>query len=272
MKNIFVLFFLMSYSISFSQEYFMHDYRMIPEDEIDNYIENEKHFWSKVAQNLVKEGKITGWAMLKREGGSSKEPNFYIYVGIGKRNNLKYEHTSTFLDGAEKLLKSIDKDSAVLVRRSLNIDSHSVYSVILERTNFELNPNSTYNYLKINYCKVNGNIAEFSSMQKNIWGDFIKKSMIEGNGSQTLWSTAKKISPKGNGYNWNFITIDGYLNYQDLLVPNWKDSTKFPEAGIDKINSMMLGGGFYKQVVWKILMSINSRGEFKVHSSTNPQK
>ena len=105
-----------------------------------------------------------------------------------------------------------------------------------------------------------------------IMSDFIKKSMIEGNGSQTLWSTAKKISPKGNGYNWNFITIDGYLNYQDLLVPNWKDSTKFPEAGIDKINSMMLGGGFYKQVVWKILMSINSRGEFKVHSSTNPQK
>jgi hypothetical protein len=265
MKKIFITFFFLNYLISFSQEYFMHDYRMIPDDQIDNYIENEKHFWSKVAQNLVKESKITGWAMFKREGGSSNEPNFYIYVGIGKKYNLKYEHTPTFLDGAEKVLKAIDKDVAVFVRRSLNIDSHSIYRVILERTNIEFKPNSIYNYLKINYCKVKGNIAEFSSMQKNIWGDFIKKYINEENGSQTLWSTAKTISPNGNGYNWNFMAIEGYLNYQDLLVPNWKDSSKFPKAGLEKINSMMLGESFYKEVVYKKLMSINSEGEFKVH-------
>ena len=53
--------------------------------------------------------------------------------------------------------------------------------------------------------------------------------MDNGNGSQSLWATARKVSPNGNGYNWNYMTIDGYLNYEDLLEPKWKASTKFPK-------------------------------------------
>ena len=80
---------LMCISVSFSQEYYMHDYRMIPDNQIQNHIDNEKHFWSKVAQTLIKEGKLTGWAMLQRQGGSSNEPNFYFYIGIGDKSNLE---------------------------------------------------------------------------------------------------------------------------------------------------------------------------------------
>jgi hypothetical protein len=72
------------------------------------------------------------------------------------------------------------------------------------------------------------------------------------------------VSPNGNGYNWNYITIDAYENYNDLLSPEWSSNTKFP-SDLSKINSMMKGGSFYKQVVWKILMSIDSEGNFKEH-------
>ena len=60
------------------------------------------------------------------------------------------------------------------------------------------------------------------------------------------------------------MNIDGYMNYQNLLVPNCKGSTKFPKAGLDKIKCMMLGESFLKEVLWKILIPINSEGEFKV--------
>ena len=53
--------------------------------------------------------------------------------------------------------------------------------------------------------------------------------------------------------------------YDDLLSPEWSSNTKFP-SDLSKINSMMKGGSFYKQVVWKILMSVYSKGEFKVHN------
>ena len=89
MKTFITTLLLMCISVSFSQEYYMHDYRMIPNNQIQNHIDNEKHFWSKVAQTLIKEGKLTGWAMLQRQGGSSNEPNFYFYIGIGDKSNLE---------------------------------------------------------------------------------------------------------------------------------------------------------------------------------------
>ena len=45
------------------------------------------------------------------------------------------------------------------------------------------------------------------------------------------------------------MNINGYLNYQDLLVPNCKGSTKFPKAGLDKIKFMMLVESFFKEVL-----------------------
>ena len=254
----------MCFLFSFSQEYYMHDYRMIPDDQIQNHIENEKHFWSKVAQTLIKEGKLIGWAMLQRQNGSSNEPNFYFYIGVGEKSNLK-NLAATFNYGAEKVYQAMGKDAAALVKRSINIDSHSVYNVILQNTNSARKKNSDgYNYLKINYSNVIGDLTKFDDLQKNVWGNFISKEMDKNNGSQVFWSTARKVTPNGNGYNWNYVTIDIYESYYDLLSPEWNSSTKFP-ADLSKINSMMQGEAFYKQLVWKIVMSVDSEGNFKEH-------
>ena len=264
MKTFITTLLLMCISVSFSQEYYMHDYRMIPDNQIQNHIDNEKHFWSKVAQTLIKEGKLTGWAMLQRQGGSSNEPNFYFYIGIGDKSNLK-NLGATFNYGAEKIYSSMGKDAAALVKRSIDINPHSFYNVILQSTNREAKKNSNgYNFLKINYSNVIGDVAEFDNLQKNVWGNFVSKEMNKNNGSQVLWTTARKVSPNGNGYNWNYITIDGYESYDDLLSPEWNSNTKFP-ADLSKINSMMQGENFYKQVVWKILMSVDNEGNFKEH-------
>ena len=149
------------------------------------------------------------------------------------------------------------KDAAALVKRSIDIDPHSVYNVILQRTNSAVKKNSNgYNYLKINYSNVEGDLTKFDNLQKSVWGNFISKEMNKNNGSQVLWTTGRKVSPNGNGYNWNYITIDAYEKYNDLLSPEWSSNTKFP-SDLSKINSMMKGGSFYKQVVWKILMSLS---------------
>ena len=80
-----------------------------------------------------------------------------------------------------------------------------------------------------------------------------------------MWTTARKVSPNGNVYNCNYMTIDGYESYSDLLAPSWNPKTKFPD-GLDKINSMMEGNTFWKQVTWRVLMSVDSEGNFKVHN------
>ena len=134
---------------------------------------------------------------------------------------------ATFNYGAEKIYGSMGKDAAALVKRSIDINPHSFYNVILQSTNREAKKNSNgYNFLKINYSNVMGDVAEFDNLQKNVWGNFVSKEMNKNNGSQVLWTTARKVSPNGNGYNWNYsLLIDSnrFLNnfFNKLIVICW---------------------------------------------------
>ena len=60
------------------------------------------------------------------------------------------------------------------------------------------------------------------------------------------------------------MTIDGYLSSSDLIAHSWNPNTKFSK-GLDEINTMMEGGTFYKQVISKILMSVDNDGNFHIH-------
>ena len=86
--------------------------------------------------------------------------------------------------------------------------------------------------------------------------------MAKNETTQKLWSASNVVSPRGSGYNWNYLTIDTYMTYGDALDGGWKSSPKIPN--LSEINSLM-GGQFYKQVMWKVVMSVNSEGEFKKH-------
>ncbi len=264
MKKLITTVFILFISFSYSQDYFYHDYRVIPQSDLQHHITIEKNFWSKVAQLLIKEGKLNGWAMLQREGGSSNEPNIYFYIGIGDKKNLD-NLMDNYADAQSRVLQQMGPDTSELAKIAITVEPTSVFNATMQRTNSTIAKNSSkFNYVKINYAKVKGEVNQFSSMQKSIWGNFIKKEMDKGNGSQVMWTTARKVSPNGNGYNWNYMTIDGYLSSSDLIAPSWNPNTKFPK-GLDEINSMMEGGTFYKQVVWKILMSVDNEGNLHIH-------
>ena len=53
-KRVTTLFFILLSSIAFSQSYYMYDFRSVPDEELSTMIENEEHFWSKVAQDQIK--------------------------------------------------------------------------------------------------------------------------------------------------------------------------------------------------------------------------
>ena len=124
MKKLFTFLTLLCVSISFSQGYYIQGYRMIPQDEIQTHIENEKYFHSKVAQSMIKDGKTTGWAMLQRQGGYSNEPNIMFYVGIGDKSNLE-NINAAYNSAYNKVMGSMEEGIATFVKRGINIDAVS---------------------------------------------------------------------------------------------------------------------------------------------------
>ena len=62
--------------------------------------------------------------------------------------------------------------------------------------------------------------------------------------TQKLCSASTLVSPNGNGYDWNYLTIDIYMTYGNVLDRGWTKTPSIPN--LSEINSLM-GGQFYKQ-------------------------
>ena len=152
--------------------------------------------------------KLNGCAVLQRQGGSSNEPNIYFYIGIGDKKNLN-NLMDNYTVALSRVLEDMGQNASELARIAIKVKPTNVFNATMQRTNSTVvKNNSKFNYVKINYAKVNRNVNQFSNMQKSIWGNFIKKEMDKGYGSQVIWITARKVSRDENGYNWNCITID----------------------------------------------------------------
>jgi hypothetical protein len=70
------------------------------------------------------------------------------------------------------------------------------------------------------------------------------------------------VSPVGTGYDWNYVSADGYTNYEDVLDGGWSATPAYPD--LTEIGKL-IGGSFYKSVTWKVLMSVNNKGEYTKH-------
>ncbi|WP_242121714.1 hypothetical protein, partial [Aestuariivivens sediminicola] len=76
---------------------------------------------------------------------------------------------------------------------------------------------------------------------------------------QVFWYTASVLNPRGYGYNWNCYTVDAYKNMSDIY-DSWNTDIDFPEEGWKKTSDLMKNQDFYKRVIWKKVMSLDSEG------------
>jgi hypothetical protein len=252
---------MMSFAQLTQPYYVMHDYRKVVGNDLKVMLENEEHFWSKVAQVLVKEGKLTSWNVLERVGGLETEPNILFLITVGSKQNM-HDLNETFDYGAKKVMASMGKDEAFFVQRGLKINDNRVGLVVLNMSNYE-SVEGKRNFVKINYSNVS-DVTKMNQLQGKIWGTFIKKSMASGAVNQKTWSTSSVVSPVGTGYDWNYVSADGYTNYEDVLDGGWSATPTIPD--LTEIGKLIGGiGSFHKSVTWKVLMSVNTKGEFTKH-------
>ena len=255
-KIIFLTTFFFSFTIN--AQYFMYGYNIVPEDEIEHYLQNERELYGKAAEKAFKEGVINGWAIMRRIQGGKSEPNFYWYIGIDDMKKL-----DALPNDFGKIINQTMENSGVpsLIKRA--IKNHSTYGRFVASF---YRPEVTrakdfkgFKYLKHNVASTpNPNLWWDTQIKQ--WGPFIKKNMNNGKVNQEIWAPAVRINPTGNGYNWNVITIDGYNSLSDLFQNGGKE---FPSMeGVDfKSISETMPNGWYKSVIWERVMWLDDNGK-----------
>ena len=256
-KILLSLFFLLSFFISNAQ-IFGYGFLNVPEDEIQNFIQNEEEFFSKVAREAIKNKHMTGWSIWRRVEGSANEPNFYWYVGLGEFDNFT-KFNENYSAAYQKVINKTGVPG--LVERAL--EKHSSYHTFTGtyyRGGMARNKKSgDLKYLKANYAKVE-NPQAFMQKQNEVWKPFIEKNMNNGKAKQELWATSMRINPSGNGYNWNVMTIDAHSSIGDLYNPfdgKWEELNPPSQKELSETNPK---NGWYKTTIWERVLWIDNDG------------
>jgi len=260
MKKLVLLFTIFVCALSYSQEnLFMYDYRSVPSDEREAFIKNEADFWSKVHQNMMKSGHITGWTMMSRVGGVTSDPNIYFYLGLGSFENL--DNMSANYDKAiEEVMESLDADAQKEMKERLKIESHRIANVLLNRSSTVFAEGQDWNYLVHNYAKAT-NVGDFLDAQDKYIKPFFEENFKAKNTKQVGWITASVLNPTGNHYNWNCYTADAFQKMSDIYNA-WNSEVTWPTEGMNEINKITEKPGFYKSVVWRKMLWLDEDGKF----------
>ena len=242
---------------SVSAQFYVYGYVQVPEDKIQEYIENEEEYFSQAAKIAIEQGVIEGWAILSRYQGLDSEPSFYWYVGIGDIDKL-----NDFNNDFGEIINQVSQKSGAssLISRALN--DHSKYQTFIGtyyRGGLATNNKSDgWKYIRHNYAKVPDTGAWMNAQTEN-WGKFIDKNMNNGKVNQELWAASVRVHPQGNGYNWNVLTVDAFKSLKDMLANGGQEYPDMSSVNFDEINSTM-PNGWHKTVIWERVLWTDLEG------------
>ena len=256
-KIIFLTAFL--FCLSTQAQYFMYGYNIVPDDEIEQYLQNEKELFSKAAEKAYEAGIINGWAIMRRVQGGKSEPNFYWYIGVDDLKKIENINDGAF----GKIINDVKEKTGVpsLIDRALkNHNSYTRFIATFYRPEVTRVKNfDGFKYLKHNIAS-SPNPNQWWDTQIKQWGPFIKKNMNNGKINQEIWAPAVRINPVGDGYNWNVISIDGYNSMEDMYGNGGLDYPSMDSVDFDALSKTM-PEGWYKQVIWQRVMWLDDNGK-----------
>ena len=104
------------------------------------------------------------------------------------------------------------------------------------------------------------NPNQWFDTQLKEWGPFIKKNMNNGKVKQEVWAPAIRLTPLGNGYNWNVISVDGFNTLEDMYTNGGLDYPDTSNVDSKAIQNTM-PEGWHKQIIWERIMWLDEDGK-----------
>lgn len=205
-------------------------YRRVEQGKMNEVLERETKFWSKVAQKDIDEGRLLFWAVLRKVGGIDIENSSDIliintYADIDNMEGM-WDASAVFPDVPMEDMETSSMFTPTSTIFVLN------QSWMLKET---ADPLDDFKYVGMVYHNAD-NPSELITAENEIWGPFIKSAWENGKVKQTGWGNAIILSPTGDEVKYNTISFDIYPSLKEALNPTWAedieltDMTRIAEA------------------------------------------
>lgn len=223
-------------TITFAQEVTLYTYKQVPNENLNELLEMETKYWSKVARKAIEDGKLTFWAvMVKRSVFDAPNKSNILYV-----NTFKDIDDTEGVWNPQAVFPDVPMEEMNTWDPKFGHIMHQVYVVSHAwQQAAHANPEEDFNYLWMWYHKTN-NPSAFTDAERDHWGPFIKEIMDEKSTPQKGWGNARVLAPLGTELPFNSVSFDLYATMGDALLPEMVGSPydKFPEAGQNALNEI----------------------------------
>lgn len=251
MKKVILLFAsLLFVFISYAQVSYL-QYRHVPNDKEQEFVEKETKYWSKVAKAAIDKGLMTGWALWRKVSVTNPDAPNYVFVNS---------------------FASIDKIDQAAIWSDENISKMGVSPDMVETNSFTTVPfdcwvqledfvQGDYKFAVVNYAKPES-LSGFIEENKTLWKPFHESNITAKNMGMTSWGLMSVIFPKGNQAKFSCFTWDGFNTMADVMkFMSYSSPTDTASPWTDILSKSKMGeimpNGFEYSLVYELVMSID---------------
>lgn len=221
---------------SFAQEISIWQFRNVEQGNMQEFIERETKYWSKVAEAAVEKGNLTFWGLFVKEGGFNL-PNYPNVLFINTFQDIDAANMGEIWNASAVFPNTPMED---METNSLSTTLHMFYVQPQHWVQKEgANPAEDFRFVRFIFHNSNAP-ATLVALENEHWAPFIKSAMDAGHTSQLAWGNATILAPSGPMIEANSISYDIYPTLTGALTGGFSADTQieFPTEGLTKINEM----------------------------------
>ena len=201
-------------------------YRRVAPENLEEYLKRETTYWKPWAENEVKKGNLTFWAVLLRIDGANRdtEPNILII------NNFKDVDKGANWGGIAEMFPNVKMED--IQTQTLCTDTDQIFVRGIPGNSIRkenANPEEDYNYIRLIYHNVN-DLARHLDFEADSWKPLIVNAMKDGKTTMTGWGNGTIILPESEDFNYQSFSYDLFPSAQAALGLGFSEDFAFPEG------------------------------------------
>jgi len=225
-------------------------FRHVPNDRTQEFVEKETKYWSKVAKAAIDKGLMTGWALWRKVGVTNPDAPNYVFINtFASVDNIDLNAI-----WSEENVKQMGVSPDMVETNSFTTVTFDCW-VQLEDA---IQGNSKY--ALVNYAKP-ANRSGFIEENKTLWKPFHQSNITAKTMGMTSWGVASVITPMGNQAKFSCYTWDGFDTMADVMkYARYESPSDAPSPWTDVLSKTKMGeylpDGFEYSIVYELVMRI----------------
>jgi len=255
MKKLILILFVMLFASSMTAQISYLQYRHVPADQVDKFVERETKHWSKVAESAIKKGQMLSWSLWKKVGTTNTDtgtPNYVIVNTFEGLDNM--DMNKVWSDNMDALGDVKPEDVETMSFATVTFDYFMQLEDYIE---------GSYKYALVNYAMPT-DLSAFIQENKTLWKPFHQGSIDNIMNAMTSWSMSSVIYPTGNQDRFSVYTVDGFNKLTDALdYLRWTEtSANSPNAAAwdevaDKTKmDELTPNGFERRIIYERILTV----------------